>query len=55
VRILHLEFYVEEPSQESALTQLLPKILPSNVTFNSHGYRGKQDFLNKVPNRLKGY
>jgi len=55
VRILHLEFYVEEPSQESALTQLLPKILTSNVTFNIHGYRGKQKFLKNVPNRLKGY
>jgi len=41
--------------QESALTQLLPKILPSNVTFNIHGYRGKQKFLKNVPNRLKGY
>jgi len=55
VRILHLEFYVEELSQESALTQLLPKILPSNITFNIHHYEGKPDFLKKVPNRLKGY
>jgi hypothetical protein len=37
------------------LTQLLPKILPSNITFNIHGYRGKPDFFEKVPNRLKGY
>ena len=55
MRILHLEFYVEELSQESALTQLLPKILPSNITFNIHHYEGKPDFLKKVPNRLKGY
>jgi hypothetical protein len=46
---------VEEASLESALTQLLPKILPSNVTFNIHHYEGKKDFLNKVPDRLKGY
>ena len=55
MRILHLEFYVEEESLELALTQILPKILPSNVTFNIHGYEGKPDFLKKVPNRLKGY
>ena len=53
--ILHLEFYVEEPSLELALTQLLPKILPSNVTYNIHAYGGKEDFFKKVPNRLKGY
>jgi hypothetical protein len=55
VSILHLEFLVGEDSLEAALTQLLPKILPSNVTSNIHAYRGKPDFLKKVPNRLKGY
>ncbi|MEG3954772.1 DUF4276 family protein [Microcoleus sp. herbarium2] len=53
--ILHLVFFVEEASLEAALTQLLPKILPSNVTSNIHAYRGKPDFFEKVPNRLKGY
>jgi len=55
VSILHLEFLVEEASLESALTQLLPKILPSNVTSKIHAFRGKPDFLAKLPNRLKGY
>jgi hypothetical protein len=55
VSILHLEFLVEEASLESALTQLVPEILPSNVTSNIHAFRGKPDFLAKVPNRLKGY
>ena len=53
--ILHLEFLVEEASIKSALTQLLPKILPSNVTSKIHAFRGKPDFLAKLPNRLKGY
>ena len=53
--ILHLEFLVEEASLESALTQLLPKILPSTVSSKIHAFRGKPDFLAKVPNRLKGY
>ena len=52
---LHLEFLVEEASLESALTQLLPKILPSNVTSRIHAFRGKPDLLAKLPDRLKGY
>ena len=53
--ILHLEFLVEEASLESALTQLLPKILPSTVSSKIHAFRGKPDLLAKVPHRLKGY
>lgn len=53
--ILHLEFLVEEASLESALTQLLPKILPSTVSSKIHAFRGKPDLLAKMPNRLKGY
>lgn len=56
--ILHLEFLVEEASLESALTLILPKILPSTVTYVTykiHAFRGKTDLLAKLPNRLKGY
>ena len=53
--ILHLEFLVEEASLESALTQLLPKILPSTVSSKIHAFRGKPDLLAKLPNRLKDY
>jgi len=52
---LHLEFLVEEASLKSALTQLLPKILPSTLSSKIHAFRGKPDLLPKVPNRLKGY
>jgi Domain of unknown function (DUF4276) len=55
VSILHLEFLVEEASLESALIQLLPKILPSTVSSKIHAFRGKTDLLAKLPNRLKGY
>ena len=55
MNILHLEFLVEEASLESALTQILPKILPSNVSSKIHAFRGKTDLLAKLPNRLKGY
>ncbi|MEG4911962.1 MULTISPECIES: DUF4276 family protein [unclassified Microcoleus] len=46
---------MEEASLESALTQILPKILPSTVTYKIHAFRGKTDLLAKLPNRLKGY
>lgn len=52
---MHLEFLVEEASLESALTQIVPKILPSTVTYKIHAFRGKTDLLAKLPNRLKGY
>ena len=52
---MHLEFLVEEASLESALTQLVPKILPSTVSSKIHAFRGKTDLLAKLPNRLKGY
>ena len=50
---MHFEFLVEEASLESALTQILPKILPSTVTFKIHAFRGKDDLICKLPNRLK--
>ena len=53
--ILHLEFLVEEASLESALNQLLPKILPSTFSSKIHAFQGKPDLLAKLPDRLKGY
>jgi hypothetical protein len=52
---LHLEFLVEEPSLEEALNHLLLKILPPKITFKIHNFRGKQNLLKQLPNRLKGY
>ncbi|MEG3970070.1 DUF4276 family protein [Microcoleus sp. T2B6] len=52
---MHLELLVEEASLESALTQLLPKIVPSTVSSKIHAFRGKPDLLANLPNRLKGY
>jgi len=53
--ILHLEVLVEEYSAEVALEKLLPRILPSEVGFKIHSFRGKKDLLQKLPQRLKGY
>jgi hypothetical protein len=51
----HIELFVEEPSAEVALENLLPRILGSAVSYQIHAYQGKQDLLTKLPTRLRGY
>jgi hypothetical protein len=51
---MHLEILVEERSAEEALQLNLPKILPG-VSFQLHCHQGKNDLLNKLEGRLKGY
>ena len=51
----HLEFLVEEPSQEAFLQELLPSHLPAGITFQVHAHRGKGDLLAKMAGRLRGY
>jgi hypothetical protein len=52
---MHIEFLLEEPSAESALRHLLPKILGQNVHFRLHPHQGKPDLIAKLPGRLRGY
>jgi len=52
---MHIEFLVEEPSAEAALSNLVPKILGGDLSFKVHSYQGKPDLLNKLLPRLKGY
>ena len=52
---MHIEFLVEEPSVEAALENLVPKIVPPDVTFAIHAYQGKPDLLGRLPDRLRGY
>lgn len=52
---MHVEFLLEEPSAEAALTAILPKILVDDVTFDFHVFEGKRDLLKQLPLRLKGY
>jgi len=51
---MHVEFLVEEPSAEATLLNIVPKML-QDVTFRIHPFQGKQDLLNKLLPRLKGY
>jgi len=52
---VHLEFLVEEASLSITLEYILPKILPNTITFKTHDFRGKDELIRKLPNRLKGY
>jgi hypothetical protein len=52
---MHLEFLVEEPSAEAALRNLVPRIVPTTITFDVHPHEGKADLLDKLPGRLRAY
>ena len=52
---MHVEFLLEEESAEVALNNLLPKILPQQITYDFHVFQGKQDLIKKLPERFRGY
>ncbi len=52
---MHIDFLLEEPSAEAALRAILPRILSDNVSFDFHVFKGKEDLLKKLPERLKTY
>lgn len=52
---MQIEFYIEEPSAEAALSNLVPRIFTSRVLCRFHPFRGKDDLLRKLPNRLKAH
>ena len=52
---MHIEFLVEEPSAEVALSNIIPKIIGHDISFAIHPHQGKQDLFKKLPGRLKGY
>ncbi|WP_079048046.1 DUF4276 family protein [Streptomyces hirsutus] len=53
-----LEVLLEEPSAENALRILVPRLVPhaeEHVNFEMRVFRGKDDLLRKLPDRLRGY
>lgn len=52
---MHIEFLVEEQSMEEALKILLPRMLPPETTYRILPFQGKQNLLNQLPARLRGY
>lgn len=51
----HLEILLEELSMEAFLAEFLRRHLPNETTFRLHVYRGKNDLLRKLEDRLRGY
>jgi len=49
----HFEILVEEPSMEAFLRGVLPRLI--NATFEIYPFQGKQDLLDKLERRLRGY
>lgn len=52
--VAHVEFLVEELSTEILLRSLLPRLLGS-VRYEIRAFQGKQDLLQRLPDRLRGY
>jgi len=52
--VSHLEVLVEEPSMESALRGILPKVL-GDVSFEVYPHQCKEEMLRRLPDRLRGY
>lgn len=52
---MHLELFVEEPSAEAALNNLLPRLIGETTTFQIYVHQGKRDLLTCLPDRLRAY
>ena len=48
-------FLLEESSMKIYLDQILPKILPDNIQFQTIKHRGKSDLVKSIPLKLKGW
>ena len=52
---MHIEFFLEEPSAEAFLGEMLRKLLPDEVTRSFIVFQGKKDLLANLKPRLKAY
>ena len=52
---MHIEFFLEEPSAEAFLQEIVHKLLPADVTSSFIVFQGKHDLLTNLKPRLKGY
>jgi hypothetical protein len=55
MRAPHFEFLVEEPSMETFLAILLPRLIGETATYSIHSHQGKSDLLVKLKSRLRAY
>jgi hypothetical protein len=54
MKVEHVEALVEDASTEAALAILLPKML-GDISFRLHAHQSKQDLLNNILARFRGY
>lgn len=52
---MKLVFLLEEPSMKYLLDELLPRILPAEVTFQTIPHSGKRDLEKSIPKKLRGW
>ena len=52
---MKLIFLLEEPSMKYLLDELLPRILPPDVTFQTIPHHGKRDLERSIPRKPRGW
>ena len=52
---MKLVFLLEEPSMKYLLDELLPRILPENVIFQTIPHNGKRDLEKSIPRKPRGW
>ena len=52
--VTYVDIIVEEPSMEALLRALLPRLIP-DVPFSIYSFQGKDELLERLPDRLRGY
>jgi hypothetical protein len=50
-----LIFLLEEPSMETILDEILPKIIPQNIIFKCISHQGKQDLAKSIPRKIEAF
>ena len=52
---MKLVFLLEEPSMKCLLDNLLPRILPDTIAFQTISHQGKRDLEKSIPRKLRGW
>ncbi|EGJ29996.1 MULTISPECIES: DUF4276 family protein [Moorena] len=50
-----LIFMLEEPSMKNVLDQLLPQIIPNEITYICITHQGKQDLWKSIPKKIQAF
>ena len=50
-----LIFLLEEPSMDNVLNEILPKIIPNQISFICIPHQGKQDLAKSIPNKIRAF